>query len=100
MDRGLRTISARGGWRARLAAPPRRAPAAPGSRPPATAAPAASAATAIWSTGIGVNAAALGPLAQVIGNGALPPANLIPIYKAAGRQYHLPWQVLAAINGI
>jgi murein DD-endopeptidase MepM/ murein hydrolase activator NlpD len=36
----------------------------------------------------------------VIGNGALPPANLIPIYKAAGRQYHIPWQVLAAINGI
>jgi murein DD-endopeptidase MepM/ murein hydrolase activator NlpD len=36
----------------------------------------------------------------VIGNGDLPPANLIPIYKAAGRQYHIPWQVLAAINGV
>jgi murein DD-endopeptidase MepM/ murein hydrolase activator NlpD len=56
--------------------------------------------TDIWSTGLGVNAAALGSLAQVIGNGDLPPANLIPIYKAAGRQYHIPWQVLAAINGI
>jgi murein DD-endopeptidase MepM/ murein hydrolase activator NlpD len=36
----------------------------------------------------------------VIGNGELPPSNLIPIYKAAGRRYHVPWQVLAAINGI
>jgi murein DD-endopeptidase MepM/ murein hydrolase activator NlpD len=36
----------------------------------------------------------------VIGNGDLPPSNLIPIYKAAGRAYHIPWQVLAAINGI
>jgi murein DD-endopeptidase MepM/ murein hydrolase activator NlpD len=36
----------------------------------------------------------------VIGNGALPPSNLIPIYKAAGRRYQIPWQVLAAINGI
>jgi murein DD-endopeptidase MepM/ murein hydrolase activator NlpD len=29
-----------------------------------------------------------------------PPAYLIPIYKEAGRRYHLPWQVLAAINQI
>jgi murein DD-endopeptidase MepM/ murein hydrolase activator NlpD len=36
----------------------------------------------------------------VIGNGDLPPSYLIPIYKAAGRQYDIPWQVLAAINGI
>jgi murein DD-endopeptidase MepM/ murein hydrolase activator NlpD len=36
----------------------------------------------------------------VIGNGDLPPSDLIPIYKAAGRRYHVPWQVLAAINGI
>jgi murein DD-endopeptidase MepM/ murein hydrolase activator NlpD len=36
----------------------------------------------------------------VIGNGDLPPSELIPIYKAAGRRYHIPWQVLAAINGI
>lgn len=27
-----------------------------------------------------------------------PPAFLIPIFKAAGRTYHIPWQVLAAIN--
>jgi murein DD-endopeptidase MepM/ murein hydrolase activator NlpD len=29
-----------------------------------------------------------------------PPAFLIPIYRAAGRRYHIPWQILAAINAI
>jgi murein DD-endopeptidase MepM/ murein hydrolase activator NlpD len=29
-----------------------------------------------------------------------PPAYLIPIYKEAGHRYHVPWRVLAAINGI
>jgi hypothetical protein len=29
-----------------------------------------------------------------------PPAFLIPIYKAAGRRFHIPWQVLAAINSV
>ncbi|MFL5863974.1 MAG: lytic transglycosylase domain-containing protein, partial [Solirubrobacteraceae bacterium] len=29
-----------------------------------------------------------------------PPKFLIPIYKAAGRRYHVPWQILAAINAI
>jgi hypothetical protein len=29
-----------------------------------------------------------------------PPAFLIPIYKQAGRRYHVPWRVLAAINSI
>jgi murein DD-endopeptidase MepM/ murein hydrolase activator NlpD len=29
-----------------------------------------------------------------------PPAFLIPIYKAAGRRYDVPWRVLAAINQI
>jgi murein DD-endopeptidase MepM/ murein hydrolase activator NlpD len=29
-----------------------------------------------------------------------PPKFLIPIYKAAGRRFHLPWQILAAINAI
>jgi murein DD-endopeptidase MepM/ murein hydrolase activator NlpD len=57
-------------------------------------------ATDVWAPGLGVETAALGPLAQVIGNGDLPPKNLIPIYKAAGRRYDIPWQVLAAINGI
>lgn len=29
-----------------------------------------------------------------------PPAFLVPIYRAAGRRYHIPWQILAAINAI
>jgi cell wall-associated NlpC family hydrolase len=29
-----------------------------------------------------------------------PPKFLIPIYKAAGHRYHVPWQLLAAINWI
>jgi murein DD-endopeptidase MepM/ murein hydrolase activator NlpD len=29
-----------------------------------------------------------------------PPAFLIPIYKAAGRRYDVPWRILAAINAI
>jgi hypothetical protein len=29
-----------------------------------------------------------------------PPAFLIPIYRTAARRYHLPWQILAAINAI
>jgi murein DD-endopeptidase MepM/ murein hydrolase activator NlpD len=57
-------------------------------------------ATDVWSSGLGTGAAALGPLPQVIGAGDFPPNYLIPIYKAAGRQYHIPWPVLAAINGI
>jgi murein DD-endopeptidase MepM/ murein hydrolase activator NlpD len=29
-----------------------------------------------------------------------PPRFLIPIYKAAGKRYHIQWQILAAINAI
>jgi hypothetical protein len=29
-----------------------------------------------------------------------PPAYLIPLYEEAGARYHVPWRVLAAINGI
>jgi hypothetical protein len=29
-----------------------------------------------------------------------PPKFLIPIYKLAGARYHIPWQILAAINSI
>jgi murein DD-endopeptidase MepM/ murein hydrolase activator NlpD len=40
----------------------------------------------------------LAGLAGLEGN--QPPAYLIPIYKQAGRRYHVPWSVLAAINQI
>jgi membrane-bound lytic murein transglycosylase B len=33
-------------------------------------------------------------------DGDRPPSFLIPIYMQAARKYHLPWQVLAAINSI
>jgi hypothetical protein len=32
--------------------------------------------------------------------GNQPPAFLIPMYKAAAKRYHVPWQILAAINWI
>jgi hypothetical protein len=48
----------------------------------------------------GLDAAALSSLASLAGNSAGPPAFLIPIHKQAGRRYHVPWQVLAAINSI
>lgn len=43
------------------------------------------------------------PLAQFAApdvNGLNPPAFLIPIYESAGQRYHVPWQILAAINSI
>jgi Transglycosylase SLT domain len=43
------------------------------------------------------------PLAQFPWSGVeglTPPAFLIPIYKAAGQRYDVPWQILAAINSI
>jgi murein DD-endopeptidase MepM/ murein hydrolase activator NlpD len=82
------------------AAPAQKAPDPPASGSTTPPASSAAIATDVWSAGLGADTAALGSLAQVIGNGDFPPANLIPIYKAAGRQYHIPWQVLAAINGI
>jgi hypothetical protein len=45
-------------------------------------------------------AGALSALSDLFANGHQPPSFLIPIYKAAGRKYHIPWRVLAAINSI
>jgi murein DD-endopeptidase MepM/ murein hydrolase activator NlpD len=42
----------------------------------------------------------LSNLTRVIGGGSFPPSSLIPIYKAAGQRYDIPWQILAAINAI
>jgi murein DD-endopeptidase MepM/ murein hydrolase activator NlpD len=36
----------------------------------------------------------------LIANTDQPPRFLVPIYNAAGNRYHIPWQILAAINGI
>jgi murein DD-endopeptidase MepM/ murein hydrolase activator NlpD len=42
----------------------------------------------------------LSRLSTLIGATNQPPAFLVPIYKAAGRHYRVPWQILAAINAI
>jgi cell wall-associated NlpC family hydrolase len=42
----------------------------------------------------------LSRLSTLLANGDQPPSFLIPIYRAAGRRYHVPWKVLAAINAI
>jgi membrane-bound lytic murein transglycosylase B len=39
-------------------------------------------------------------LSALQAEGDRPPSFLIPIYMQAARKYHLPWQVLAAINSI
>ena len=45
-------------------------------------------------------AAQIAHFRSVVANVDQPPRFLIPIYKAAGRRYHVPWQILAAINAI
>jgi cell wall-associated NlpC family hydrolase len=39
-------------------------------------------------------------LSTLLARGDRPPAFLIPTYRAAGRRYHVPWPILAAINAI
>ncbi len=39
-------------------------------------------------------------LAGLSFKGLQPPTYLIPIYKKAGKRFHIPWQILAAINSI
>jgi murein DD-endopeptidase MepM/ murein hydrolase activator NlpD len=59
--------------------------------------------TGVFSPVLGASpstSSALGSLTQVIGGSDFPPSYLIPIYKAAGQRYHIPWQILAAINGV
>jgi membrane-bound lytic murein transglycosylase B len=42
----------------------------------------------------------LSRLAKMFAAADQPPAFLIPIYKQAGRKYHIPWKILAAINAV
>lgn len=44
--------------------------------------------------------ALLSHLSGLYVKGLQPPAFLIPIYKKAGQRFHIPWQILAAINSI
>lgn len=61
--------------------------------------PTATAITSIWSANPAVSAA-ITQLSSALANNNSPPSALIPIYKAAGRRYNVPWQVLAAINAV
>ncbi len=56
-----------------------------------------------WTGTVAANPALTGAVTELSGllsNGDRPPSFLIPIYMEAGRRYHLPWEVLAAINAI
>jgi membrane-bound lytic murein transglycosylase B len=53
--------------------------------------------------GLNLDPATLAALSQAssqLATDSQPPAFLIPIYKAAGDRYHVPWEILAAINWI
>ncbi len=56
-----------------------------------------------WTGTVAANPALTGAVTELSGllsNGDRPPSFLIPIYMEAGRHYHVPWEVLAAINAI
>jgi murein DD-endopeptidase MepM/ murein hydrolase activator NlpD len=56
-----------------------------------------------WTGGLAISpstAAAVARFSTVSATLDQPPAFLIPIYKAAGSEYRIPWQILAAINAI
>ena len=36
--------------------------------------------------------------AKLVAHANMPPHYLLPIYRAAARRFHVPWQLLAAIN--
>ena len=44
--------------------------------------------------------AALSQASSSLATDSQPPAFLIPIYKAAEARYHVPWEILAAINWV
>jgi membrane-bound lytic murein transglycosylase B len=56
-----------------------------------------------WAGTVNTNpelSGALSNLSDLLANGNRPPAFLIPLYMEAGKRYHVPWTVLAAINSI
>ena len=71
---------------------------------PVTAPPASSVTSpTIWNTGAYIDpftAAELQRFSTLVAQIDQPPRFLIPIYKAAGRRYHVQWEILAAINAI
>ena len=72
-------------------------------RTPGTTAPALVGPSGPWTAGPGISAstaAAIARFSAVSSSLGQPPAFLIPIYKAAGRKYGIPWQILAAVNAV
>ena len=75
--------------------PPAVAPVVPGN--------VTTSATSGGSGGFNLDPAALAALSQAssqLATDSQPPAFLIPIYKAAAARYHVPWEILAAINWV
>ena len=57
----------------------------------------------IWDGGFNIDPVTAAQLERFSTLGATldqPPKLLIPIYKAAGKRFRIPWQILAAINAI
>ena len=90
--RGAHPLGAGGG--AAAAPKPKSAP-APSSDSESGLTPGASP----FSTGTAVNSL-FSKLAGVYSKADQPPPFLIPIYKQAGAKFHIPWEVLAAINSV
>jgi murein DD-endopeptidase MepM/ murein hydrolase activator NlpD len=73
------------------------------SEPDDIAAPQTASPVPVSNGGFNVNpftAAQLAQFSSLIANRDQPPHFLVPIYKAAAKRYDIPWQILAAINGI
>ena len=72
----------------------------PPTEPAATPAPSTFAAESSFNLNP-FQSAQLSHLSAIFSDGSRqPPRFLIPIYKHAGRKYHVPWRILAAINWI
>lgn len=57
----------------------------------------------IWDAGFNLDpftAQQLERFSTLVANQDQPPKFLVPIYKAAGKRFHIPWQILAAINAV
>jgi len=70
--------------------------------PPTNSSDTNTAVTDVWSS-LGSTSSALGALSEFSGavtGDVKPPEQLVAIYQAAARQYHVPWQILAAINAV
>jgi hypothetical protein len=58
----------------------------------------------VWDAGVGDadngTLSILSEFSGVLNGDAKPPKKLVPLYRAAASRYHVPWQILAAINAM